>query len=100
MTFDQPTRLYTAASQLEADQLAESLEAAGINCHVVEDRANAGLYSDAILWHPQVQVFVEADAVDQAAEVVQTFEAELKSQVERQIGSRSASTEASAESDR
>ena len=89
MTFDQPTRLYTAASQLEADQLAESLEAAGINCHVVEDRANAGMYSDAFLWHPQVQVFVDANAVDRAAKVVQTFEAELKSQFERRIARRS-----------
>ena len=93
MTFDQPTRLYVAASQLEADQLAESLKAADINSHVVEDRANAGMYSEAILWHPQVQVFVEAAAMDRAAAVVQTFEAELRSRAERRIASLSAAAD-------
>lgn len=79
MELHDPVKVYAAASNLEAHQLAEELLAAGIESQVIEDNAAMGVLEGGLnstSHHPEV--WISSADLERASVVVLSFEAEAR----------------------
>lgn len=75
MNLTDPVRVYTAASNTDAQMVAEMLNAGGVKAHAVEDQSGVSLwFLGPMSQYHQPDVFVSGADVDRAKKLIAQFE--------------------------